>query len=77
TRHRLNWVKHTKLRAETLVKANATLVNYQSTLSLANTWGGGEVASADGMRFVTAIRSINAGPYRKYFGSSRGITWYN
>ena len=77
TRHRLNWVKQNYLRAETLVKANAKLVDYQSTLSLAKKWGGGEVASADGMRFVTPIRTINAGPNRKYFGSSRGITWYN
>lgn len=77
TRHRLNWVKQNYLRAETLVKANAKLVDYQSTLPLARTWGGGEVASADGMRFVTPIRTINAGPNRKYFGSSRGITWYN
>ncbi len=77
TRHRLSWVKQNYLRAETLVKANAKLVAYQSALSLAGKWGGGEVASADGMRFVTPIRTINAGPNRKYFGSSRGITWYN
>ncbi|MEE4377645.1 MAG: Tn3 family transposase [Candidatus Competibacteraceae bacterium] len=77
TRHRLNWVKQNYLRAETLVKANAKLVDYQSTLPLARMWGGGEVASADGMRFVTPIRTVNAGPNRKYFGSSRGITWYN
>lgn len=77
TRHRLNWVKQNYLRAETLVKANAKLVNYQSSLSLARKWGGGEVASADGMRFVAPIRTINAGPNRKYFGSSRGVTWYN
>ena len=77
TRHRLDWVKQNYLRAETLVRANAKLVDYQSTLPLARKWGGGEVASADGMRFVTPIRTINAGPNRKYFGSSRGITWYN
>jgi len=77
TRHRLNWVKQNYLRAETLARANAKLVDHQSTLSLAKKWGGGEVASADGMRFVTPIRTINAGPNRKYFGSSRGITWYN
>ena len=35
------------------------------------------MASADGMRFITPVRTINAGPNRKYFGSSRGITWYN
>ena len=29
------------------------------------------------MRFVTPVRTINAGPNRKYFGNNRGITWYN
>lgn len=77
TRHRLNWVKQNYLRAETLARANAKLVEYQSSLSLARKWGGGEVASADGMRFVAPTRTLNAGPNRKYFGSSRGITWYN
>ncbi len=77
TRHRLNWVKQNYLRAETLARANAKLVDHQSTLSLAKKWGGGEVASADGLRFVTPIRTINAAPNRKYFSSSRGITWYN
>lgn len=37
----------------------------------------GEVASADGMRFVTPVKTVNSGPNRKYFGSGRGITWYN
>jgi len=77
TRHRLSWVKQNYIRAETLVQANACLVNHQATLALAQKWGGGEVASADGMRFVTPVRTINAGPNKKYFGSSRGITWYN
>jgi len=77
THHRLSWVKQNYLREETLVRANALLVSHQSTLSLAKKWGGGDVASADGMRFVTPVRTINAGPNRKYFGSSRGITWYN
>ena len=77
TRHRLNWVTQNYLRAETLARANARLVDHQSTLALANKWGGGDVASADGMRFVTPVRTINAGPNPKYFGSHRGITWYN
>lgn len=34
TRHRLCWVKQNYLRAETLVKANAKLVDFQSTLAL-------------------------------------------
>ena len=77
TRHRLSWVKQNYVRSETLTKANARLVDYQTTLSLTNQWGGGEVASADGMRFVTPVRTINSGPNPKYFNSGRGITWYN
>lgn len=40
TRHRLSWVKQNYLRAETLVKANAKLVDFQSTLALAKHRGG-------------------------------------
>jgi TnpA family transposase len=77
TRHRLSWVKQNYIRAETLARANARLVDYQSTIPLAKKWGGGDVASADGMRFITSVRTVNAGPNRKYFGSNKGITWYN
>nr|WP_256516966.1 Tn3 family transposase [Yersinia pestis] len=45
-------------------------------MELARRWGGGEVASVDGMRFVTPVKTVNSGPNRKYFGSGRGITWY-
>ena len=77
TRDRLGWVLQNYIRADTLIAANARLVDYQATLPLAQAWGGGEVASADGLRFVTPIRTINAGPNRKYFGSGRGVTYYN
>jgi TnpA family transposase len=77
TRGRLNWVQQNHIRAETLTRANARLVDYQSTLPLAQRWGGGDVASADGLRFVTPVRTLNAGPNRKYFGSDRGLTYYN
>jgi TnpA family transposase len=36
-------------------------VDYQTTLRLAQQWGGGEVASADGLRFVVPVRTLNAG----------------
>ena len=65
------------LRPETLVRANALLVNAQSSIALAQSWGGGEVASADGLRFVVPVRTVNAGANRKYFGQGRGITYYN
>ncbi|WP_429726234.1 Tn3 family transposase [Acinetobacter baumannii] len=45
---------------------------FSPTLPLAGYWGGGEVASADGMRFVTPVKTVNSGPNRKYFGSGRG-----
>ncbi len=77
TRGRLTWVQQNYMRAETLAGANARLVDAQSDLPLAQIWGGGEVASADGLRFVTPLRTINAGPNSKYFGRGRGITYYN
>jgi TnpA family transposase len=77
TRGRLSWVQQNYLRAETLTRANARLVDAQSQIPLAQVWGGGEVASADGLRFVVPIRTINAGPNPKYFGVGRGVTYYN
>jgi TnpA family transposase len=49
----------------------------QNRIALAHAWGGGEIASADGMRFVVPIRTVHAGPNPKYFGPLRGTTWYN
>lgn len=77
TRSRLAWVQQNYLRAETLEKANARLVAYHSGLALARAWGGGEVASADGLRFRVPVRTLNAGPNSRYFGVARGITYYN
>lgn len=77
TRHRLLWVHQNYIRIETLIEANASLVTHQSKIPLAKCFGGGEVASADGMRFVTRGKTIHSGANRKYFGSGRGITWYN
>ena len=76
-RDRLSWVDQNYLRDDTLTAANALLVATQSRLALANLWGGGEVASADGMRFVVPVRTVHAGPNPKYFGLGRGVTWYN
>jgi TnpA family transposase len=77
TRGRLSWVQQNYIRAETLTRANACLVDTQSTSALAQAWGGGEVASADGLRFVVPVRTLNAGPNRKYFNADRGVTYYN
>ena len=76
-RDRLSWVDQNYLRDDTLSAANALLVAAQSRLELARQWGGGEVASADGMRFVVPVQTVHAGPNPKYFGTGRGVTWYN
>jgi TnpA family transposase len=46
-------------------------------ISTVAAWGGGEVASADGLRFVTPVNTLNSGPNSKYFGAGRGITYYS
>ncbi|CAO3460023.1 Mobile element protein [Azospirillum argentinense] len=76
-RSRLSWVRQNYLRADTLTQANARLVGAQNGIDLARWWGGGDVASADGLRFVVPVRTIHAGPNPKYFGSERGVTYYN
>ncbi len=77
TYDRLTWVQQNYIRAETLSRANAMLVDAQAKLTLAQAWGGGEVASADGLRFLVPVRTINAGYNSKYFGVGRGVTYYN
>lgn len=76
-RDRLLWTQQNYIRADTISRANARLVEAQSQIPLVQSWGGGEVASADGLRFVVPIRTLNARPNSKYFGSERGITYYN
>lgn len=77
TRNRLAWVQQNYLRSETLIRANARLVDAQTSIPLAQVWGGGEVASADGLRFAVPVQTLNAGTNSKYFGRGRGITYYN
>jgi len=76
-RSRLSWVKQNFVRADTLTAANAILVAAQNAIPLAHAWGGGEVASADGLRFTVPVRTIHSGPNPHYFGQKRGVTWYN
>jgi len=77
TRARLSWVEQNYLRTDTLTAANTRLVDAQTDIDLARTWGGGEVASADGLRFVVPVRTLNAGPNPRYFGPGRGVTYLN
>ncbi len=76
-RERLAWVSQNFIRPETIAAANARIVSAQAALPLAKLCGAGDVASADGMRFTAPASAIHAGPNPKYFGQSRGVTWYN
>ena len=77
SRARLSWVSQNFVRPETIAAANARIVAAQNALPIAHIWGSGEVASADGIRFVAPSSAIHAGPNPKYFGAGRGITYYN
>ena len=74
---RLSHVDQTYLRLATYRAANATLIDYQASIPLAQAWGGGLVASVDGMRFVVPVPSVYARPNPKYFGRRGGATWLN
>jgi len=63
--------------ADTLTAANTRFVDAQTDIELAHAWGGGEVTSADGLRFVVPVRTLNAGPNPRYFGPGRGVTYLN
>jgi len=76
TRNRLSHVQQNYISAEGLIAANANLVDYQTKLPLAKKVGGGEIASADGLRFVSAIKTVNSAPNKKYFKNKRGLTYY-
>ena len=73
---RLAWVKKMYLQADVITHGNAKLVDYHSSLPLVQSWGGGEVASSDGQRFLVPVKSLYSGLNSKYFGSKRGITYY-
>lgn len=75
---RLQQVDHAYLRAETLRAGNAHLIEAQPHIPITASWGGGLVASADGMRFVVPSQNLHARANPKYFGlRKRGATWLN
>jgi TnpA family transposase len=71
---RLRYVAQRYLRPDTIAAANARIVDYHAKLALAERWGGGEVASIDGLRFVVPRRTIHAAYNRRYFDRRRGVT---
>lgn len=57
TRSRLSHIDQNYLRADTIAAANAALITAQSRIELAQMWGGGLLASLDGLRSVVSWES--------------------
>ena len=77
TTSRLRWVQQNYVRPDTLIAASDRLVNAQTHLTITQYWGGGEVASADGIRFVVPKHALHGRFNSKYFGTGRGVTFFN
>src|SRR4051794_21267773 len=77
SRDRLAHVDQNYVRADTHAAANTRLVDYQTRIGITDLWGGGLVASVDGLRFRVPVQTIHAGPSPRFFGDKRGITWLN
>ncbi|MEV4899014.1 transposase, partial [Nonomuraea sp. NPDC055795] len=77
TRGRLSHVDQNYVRTETHAAANAILIEAQRGVPIVKLWGGGLLASVDGLRFVVPVQTINAAPSPKYFGYKRGLTLLN
>ncbi|WP_349952376.1 Tn3 family transposase [Escherichia coli] len=77
TRHRLNWTKRTICGLKLSPALMPDWLIFRQPLPLAQIWGGGEVASADGMRFVTPVRNNQCRTEPQILCNNRGITWYN
>jgi TnpA family transposase len=78
-RGRLFWVEQNYVRDECCSRATARMVAFHAAQPIVANWGGGELASADGLRFVTPVRTINSRPNPMYLGpgARRGVTFYN
>jgi hypothetical protein len=62
TRSHLSHVDQNYLRADTIAAANAALITAQSRIELAQMWGGGLLASVDGLRFVVPSKASTPAP---------------
>jgi hypothetical protein len=66
------------LRAETISVANGLLIDAQTKVDIVGAWGGGLVASADGVRFTVPVQTVHAGYSPRCFGlRKKGATWLN
>ena len=53
------WIQQNYLRTDTITTASARLVDAHAALPLTRALGSTEMASADGLRFVVPVRSVD------------------
>jgi Tn3 transposase DDE domain len=77
-RGRLVQVDQGYFRAENISAGNGLFIDAQAKIGVARAWGGGMVASADGVRFTVPVQTLTAGHNPRYFGlKHKGATWLN
>ncbi|MDF1931775.1 Tn3 family transposase [Legionella pneumophila] len=72
TRNRLSWIQQNCIRAETIARSNAKLVDLHSQQPLAKKMGTGNIASADGVRFTCAVKTVILGRIKNTMGQNAG-----
>lgn len=64
-----------RLHDDAMIRAQATLVNFQHRLPLTAYWGTGSTSSSDGMRVQVGVSSLHA-ESNPHYGTGKGATIY-
>ena len=64
-----------RLHEDAMIRAQATLVNFQHRLPLTTYWGTGSTSSSDGMRVQAGVSSLHADS-NPHYGTGKGATIY-
>lgn len=64
-----------RLHEDGMIRAQATLVNFQHRLALSTYWGDGTTSSSDGMRVPVGVSSLHA-ESNPHYGTGKGATIY-
>lgn len=75
TYHQMANAVQWRLYDDAMLRAQATLVNFQHKLKLSSFWGDGSTSSSDGMRVQVGVSSLHA-EANPHYGTGKGATMY-
>ncbi len=75
TYHQMANTAQWRLYDDAMLRAQATLVNFQHKLKLSSYWGDGSTSSSDGMRVQVGVSSLHADA-NPHYGTGKGATIY-